>query len=53
MGLKKKLKPKKTLRIIGYVLGTILIIIIGFIIFYFYERYQLTELGYTVKAQLF
>ena len=50
MGLKKKLKPKKTLRIIGYVLGTILIIIIGFIIFYFYERYQLTELGYTVKA---
>ncbi len=50
MELKKKLKPKKGLRILEYILGTILLIAIALTIFYFYERYQLTELGYSIQA---
>ncbi len=50
MEIKTKLKPKKGLRIVLYILGTILALVVGAFLFYLYLRKDLTDLGYSVKA---
>ncbi len=50
MEVKKKLKPKKPLRIFLYTLSTIIIVVTCLFIFYLYERNELTKIGYSVKA---
>ncbi len=50
MAIKTKLKPKKSLRIIIYVIATILVVTLGIYLFYLYERSTLTSLGYSIKA---
>ena len=50
MEIKTKLKPKKGLKIVLYILGTILALVVGAFLFYLYLRKDLTDLGYSVKA---
>lgn len=50
MTTKVKLKPKKSLKIILYILGTIIVVVVGLYLFYLYQRSTLTRLGYSIKA---
>ncbi len=50
MEIKIKLKPKKGLKIVLYIIGIVITIIIGTCLFYLYLRKGLTDLGYSTKA---